>query len=411
MSFVLMEEINDYQSFKQNALAMIDDDCHSASTVSDFCDEICVSSLFVDLNRGCCDQNHTQNRRCHQRQNEEHQQSQMQMQRLQRHFSNMGNVDGSSAISEAKGGAREPSSVTIKMLQPQKKVEPLKPSLTKMLAMENRWSATSMQSTVETMSPANSRLLECTQSTYSRSMSSNPTSLLDDPEVLRSEIMALMDEMYDEAKATVGRVTGAKGLAPTLTCKCDKRLDLNEGPTTHITSETPLECNLNTARDFLAAIFSLPKPSVSNRMTQTKEKDAEQEVHSESGADYCEAETKNCLDGAGLLRRYTEDDCELIVWAAISFHDSGKILFKERSWAVATRPAFPTSHQESVVCINHCLSSSKERRCLYIDGEHIDQVRNHAVGAKSAQVKATYRMLQQKMLIETGRGDLANFIM
>ena len=101
-------------------------------------------------------------------------------------------------------------------------------------------------------------------------MSSNPTSLLDDPEVLRSDLMALMDEMYDEAKAAVGRVTGAKASAPTLTCKCDKRLDLNEGPTTHITSETPLECNVDTAREFLAAIFSLPKPSVSKRMTQVR---------------------------------------------------------------------------------------------------------------------------------------------
>lgn len=135
----------------------------------------------------------------------------------------------------------------------------------------------------------------------------------------------------------------------------------------------------------------------------------EGEVEKEFTVDLGGSRVNECLDGVGLLRRHNEDDCEIVIWAAISFHHSGKISFRECSWMAAARSA-PSNSQESVLRVNYRLSSEKAKGCTYIEGEHIDQVRNHALGAIGAKMKTKHHMLQRKMLIETGREDLASFI-
>uniref|UniRef100_A0AAV1T8R6 Uncharacterized protein n=1 Tax=Peronospora matthiolae TaxID=2874970 RepID=A0AAV1T8R6_9STRA len=404
MSFVLMEEINDFVSNEPSALAKIDDTCNSTSNMSGVQDEIHFPSHFKNCYRV---QNREQYIRSRQRQNEEQQSSQMQMQFNQTLFSCMENSDGNIARNGLKAGAKGSSCVTL-VPQPQLKVKPLNAPPAKILTMANRRPTASKQSAVESVSFASSRTLRCTTSTCSSDRSSDPTTLLDDPDLLKRDLMALMDEMYNEAKAMCGHDASAIASTPTITCQCDKRMDSKEGNTTHIRSETPLECCLDTAREFLAAMFSLPQPCLSEEMTRTES--TVKPVKANIDADYRMSGAKECLDGIGLLRRHTEEDCELIIWAAVSFHDSGKISFQERSWAVATRSATSTSHQESVVRTDYRLSSSKVKRCLYIGGENINQVRDHVIGAKSVQVKANYRMLQRKMLIETGRADLASFV-
>ncbi|KAI9909736.1 hypothetical protein PsorP6_015330 [Peronosclerospora sorghi] len=66
---------------------------------------------------------------------------------------------------------------------------------------------------------------------------------------------------------------------------------------------------------------------------------------------------------------------------------NGKISFQECSWMEATR-ASPQSLQESVIRVCYRLSSEKVNKCSYIDGKHIDQVCNQALGAIGAKMKA-----------------------
>lgn len=118
----------------------------------------------------------------------------------------------------------------------------------------------------------------------------------------------------------------------------------------------------------------------------------------------------NSPDGIGLSRRHEEKDCDLIIWAANSFHASGKIMFRESSWMVAIHLASSVFHG-SVVRANYRLSAEIANACAAINGESIDHVRNQALEEIGAKMKKNYHMLQLKMLIETGGADLASFIM
>jgi hypothetical protein len=85
--------------------------------------------------------------------------------------------------------------------------------------------------------------------------------------------MKLMDKMYHEAKATVDPVTRAAATIPALACHYNVRLDPKTGPDTQFTSETPLDCSLDTARELLTAVFSMPgasPPSLKVRRTRVR---------------------------------------------------------------------------------------------------------------------------------------------
>ncbi|KAE8965454.1 hypothetical protein PR003_g29784 [Phytophthora rubi] len=150
------------------------------------------------------------------------------------------------------------------------------------------------------------------------------------------------------------------------------------------------------------------EPSLKVRRTRAKRTYTEGEIEKEFSVDLGGSKVNECLDGVGLLRRHNEEDCELIIWAAISFHHSGKISFRECSWMAAARSA--PSSDESVVRVNYRLNAEKAGGCSYIEGEHIDQVRNHALAAIGAKMKTKNHLLQKKMLVGTGRGDLASFL-
>ncbi|KAG7380577.1 hypothetical protein PHYPSEUDO_007017 [Phytophthora pseudosyringae] len=414
MSFVLLEyEEEDARATVQEALAMIDasDEVPMLSAIPN---EKHSLSDCGGVKRSRQEQNRERDFRRRQRQKEERLQLQMQAQQLELHLSQL---RGSGRISHVSVRTRESSCVTPEMLKQRVEAELLNQSLKKALTAEKKWSK-SLQSvldkrqSLETVSLASSMLLSSTQSKPLSVGRSRVAALRGDPAAVRREIMALMDKMYHEAKATVDPVTGAAASIPALACHFNVRLDPKEGPTTQLTSETPLDCGLDSARELLSAMFSMPdpsQPSLRVRRTRAKRTYTEGEVEKEFTVDLGGSRANECLDGIGLLRRHKEDDCELVIWAAISFHHSGKISFSECSWMAAARSA-PSASQEAVIRANYRLSAEKAKGCTYIDGEHIDQVRNHALGAIGAKMKAKYHVLQRKMLVETGREDLASFI-
>ncbi|ETM41767.1 hypothetical protein L914_12481 [Phytophthora nicotianae] len=408
MSFVLLEDDEDPQATMQEAFAMIDAS-DEVPILSDILNETHSLSDSGGLKRSRQEPNRERDFRRRQRQKEERLQLQMQAQRLEMYLSQLRESGGSVRSSEL----RESSCVTPEMQKQRVEAELLNMSLKKALAAEKKWSK-SLQSvldkrqSMETVSLASSMLLSSTPS----AIHCSPAALKNDPVAVRKEIMTLMDKMYHEAKSTVDPVTGAAASIPALACHYNVRLDPKAGPTTQLTSETPLDCSLDSARGLLSAMFSIPDPSQPNlkmRRTRAKRTYTEGEVEKEFTVDLGGSRVNECLDGVGLLRRHSEDDCELVIWAAISFHHSGKISFRECSWMAAARSA-PSADQESVIRVNYRLSAEKAKGCTYIDGEHIDQVRNHALGAIGAKMKAKHHMLQRKMLIETGRQDLASFI-
>ncbi|KAL3670638.1 hypothetical protein V7S43_003830 [Phytophthora oleae] len=412
MSFVLLEDDEECQATVQEALAMIDayDDVPMLSDIPN-------ESESSGVKRSRREQNRERDFRRRRRQKEERLQLQMQAQRLELYLSQLKESRGSGRSSEGSIASRGSSCVTPKMQKQRVEAELLNQSLKKALTAEKKWSK-SLQSvldkrqSMETVSLASSMLLSSSQCKPSAVVNYDPTTLRNDPAAVRREIMALMDKMYHEAKATVDPVTGAAASIPALACHYNVRLDPKTGPTTQLTSETPLDCGLDSARQLLSAMFSMPdpsQPSLKVRRTRAKRTYTEGEVEKEFTVDLGGSRVNECLDGVGLLRRHSEDDCELVIWAAISFHHSGKISFRECSWMAAARSASSNS-QESVMRVNYRLSSEKAKGCMYIDGEHIDQVRNHALGAIGAKMKTKHHMLQRKMLIETGREDLASFI-
>ncbi|KAG2995885.1 hypothetical protein PC121_g20018 [Phytophthora cactorum] len=408
MSFVLLEDDEDPQATMQEAFAMIDA-CDEVPILSDIPNEKHSLSDAGGIKRSRQEQNRERDFRRRQRQKEERLQLQMQAHRLEMYLSQLRQSGGSVRSSETN----ESICVTPEMQQQRVEAELLNMSLKKALTAEKKWSK-SLQSvlnkrqSMETVSLASSMLLSSTPS----SMHCSPAVLRDDPVAVRREIMTLMDKMYHEAKATVDPVTGAAASIPALACHYNVRLDPKAGPTTQLTSETPLNCSLDSSRELLSAMFSLPdasQPSLKVRRTRAKRTYTEGEVEKEFTVDLGGSRVNECLDGVGLLRRHNEENCELVIWAAISFHHSGKISFRECSWMAAARSA-PSASLESVIRVNYRLHAEKAKGCTYIDGEHIDQVRNHALGAIGAKMKAKHHMLQRKMLIETGRQDLASFI-
>eukprot|EP00644_Phytophthora_capsici_P011742 jgi/Phyca11/10510/fgenesh1_pm.PHYCAscaffold_50_\ len=380
MSFVLLEDDEDCQATVQEAFDMIDayDDIPMLSDIS-------RESESSGVKRSRREQNRERDFRRRRRQKEERMQLEMQAQRLESYLTQLKESGRSSEMS------RESSCVTPEILKQRVEAELLNQSLKKALAAEKKWSK-SLQSVLNKR-----QSMECKPSTV---VNYDTTTLRNDPEAVRREIMTLMDNMYYEAKATVDPVTGAAASIPALACHYN------------LTSETPLDCGLDSARELLSAMFSMPdtsQPSLKVRRTRVQRTYTEGEVEKEFTVDLGGSRVNECLDGVGLLRRHNEDDCEIVIWAAISFHHSGKISFRECSWMAAARSA-PSNSQESVLRVNYRLSSEKAKGCTYIEGEHIDQVRNHALGAIGAKMKTKHHMLQRKMLIETGREDLASFI-
>ncbi|KAF4038148.1 hypothetical protein GN244_ATG09733 [Phytophthora infestans] len=403
MSFVLLEDDADPRSTMQEAFVMINAS-DEIPILSDIPNEK-HSGSAIKLSRQ--ELNRERDFRC-QQQKEERLQLQMQTQRLDMYLSQLRESSSSPRSSET----RESSCVTPEMQHQRVEAERLNKSLTKALVAEKKWSKSlqsvlDKQSSMETVSLASSMLMSSTPSVHS-----SPTVLKDDPVAIRREIMTLMDTMYHEAKATVDPVNGAAASIPALSCHYNVRLDPKRGPTSQLTSETPLDCSLDSSRELLSAMFSVPdpvQPSLKIRRTRAKRTYTEGEIEKEFTVDLGGSRMNECLDGVGLLRRHSEDDCELVIWAAISFHHSGKISFRECSWMAAARSA-PSTDKESVIRVKYRLSAEKAQGCTYINGEHIDQVRNHALQAIGAKMKAKHHMLQRKMLIETGRQDLASFI-
>ncbi|OWY99336.1 hypothetical protein PHMEG_00029670 [Phytophthora megakarya] len=398
MSFVLLEDDDDSQATVEEALAMIDA-CEETPILSEIPNENHSLTDSGRVKRSRQEQNRERDFRRRQRQKEEKLQLQMQAQRLEMYLSQLRESGGSVKNSEI---LRESSCVTPERQQQRVEAELLNMSLKKALAAEKKWSK-SLQSVLDKRQSMEVRIFI---------LQHFPATLRNDPAAVRREIMMLMDKMYHEAKATVDPVTGAAASIPALSCHFNVRLDPKEGPTTQLTSETPLDCSLDSSRQLLSAMFSMPdpsQPSLKVRRTRAKRTYTEGEVEKEFTVDLGGSRMNECLDGVGLLRRHNEDDCELVIWAAISFHHSGKISFRECSWMAAARSA-PSAKDESVIRVNYRLNSEKAKGCTYIEGEHIDQVRNHALGAIGAKMKAKHHMLQRKMLIETGRQDLASFI-
>ncbi|POM62593.1 hypothetical protein PHPALM_28233 [Phytophthora palmivora] len=399
MSFILLEDDDDSQATVQEALAMIDA-CDETPILSEIPNENHSLRSSGRIKRSRQEQNRERDFRRRQRQKEERLQLQMQAQRLEMYLSRLRESGGNVANLEIIDQVQQSSCVTSEMQKQQVEAELLNMSLKKALAAEKKWSK-SLQS-----------VLDKRQSMEVRNVYCSPAALRNDPAAVRREIMRLMDKMYHEAKATVDPVTGAAASIPALSYHYNVRLDPKVGPTTQLTSETPLDCSLDSARRLLSAMFSMPdpsQPSLKVRRTRAKRTYTEGEVEKEFTVDLGGSRVNECLDGVGLLRRHNEDDCELVIWAAISFHHSGKISFRECSWMAAARSA-PSATDGAVIRVNYQLSAEKAKGCTYIDGEHVDQVRNHALGAIGAKMKTKHHMLQRKMLIETGREDLASFI-
>ncbi|KAE8904656.1 hypothetical protein PF005_g12417 [Phytophthora fragariae] len=400
MSFVLLEEDD---STVHEALAMID--AYEETPVMSELPN--VDPIAKDLSRVKREQNRERDFRRRQRQKEERLQLQMQAQRLEKFLTQLRESGGNGA------------SLSLESLadgqQQQVEAELLNTSLRKAVAAEVKWSKSlqsllSKRRTMETVSLTSS-MLSTSQSKPSSVIYCSPATLRDDPAAVRREIMATMDRVYYEAKATVNPLTGAAASIPELSCHYNVRIDAKAGPTTQLTSETPLECTLDSARELLSSVFSMPdaaEPSLKVRRTRAKRTYTEGEIEKEFSVDLGGSKVNECLDGVGLLRRHNEEDCELIIWAAISFHHSGKISFRECSWMAAARSA--PSSDESVVRVNYRLNAEKAGGCSYIEGEHIDQVRNHALAAIGAKMKTKNHLLQKKMLVGTGRGDLASFL-
>ncbi|KAG3165088.1 hypothetical protein PC128_g20000 [Phytophthora cactorum] len=368
MSIVLLEDDEDPQATMQEAFAMIDAR-DEVPILSDIPNEKHSLSDAGGIKRSRQEQNRERDFRRRQRQKEERLQLQMQAQRLEMYLSQLRQCGGSVRSSETT----ESICVTPELQQQRVEAELLNMSLKKALTAEKKWSK-SLQSvldkrqSMETVSLASSILLSSTPS----SVHCSPAVLRDDPVAVRREIMTLMEKI----------------------------LDPKAGPTTQLTSETPLNCSLDSSRELLSAMFSLPEafqPSLKVRRTRAMRTYTEGEVEKEFTVDLGGSRVNECLDGVGPLRRHNEEDCELIIWAAISFHHSGKISFRECSWMAAARSA-PSASLESVIRVNYRLSAEKAKGCTYIDGEHIDQVRNHALGAIGAKIKAKNHMLQRKML-------------
>lgn len=116
-------------------------------------------------------------------------------------------------------------------------------------------------------------MLSSSQSMASSVIYRSRATLRDDPAAVKGEIMATMDRIYYEAKATVNPVTGAAASIPELSCHYNVRIDPKLGPTTKLTSETPLECTLDSARELLSSMFSMPdsvEPSLKVRRTRVR---------------------------------------------------------------------------------------------------------------------------------------------
>ncbi|KAL4116920.1 hypothetical protein PRIC2_012372 [Phytophthora ramorum] len=419
MSFVLMEE--DSQATVQEALAMIDA-FHETPLLSDNPREKSTGRGSSRSKRTRQEQNRERDFRRRQRLKEERQQLKMQAQRMENYLAQLRESGASAASGDTLAEMRESSCVTPEVMQERLEAEILNKSLRKAVEAEMKWSKSlksvlHKRQSIETVSLTSSMLASSTvlgssQSKHSNVVSRSPAVLQSDPAAVRREILATMDKMYYEAKAMVNPLTGATATLPSLACHYNVRLDPKTGPNTELTSETPLNCSLESARELLSSIFSMPdsaQASLKIRRTRAKRTNTAGEIEKEFTVDLGGSRMNECLDGFGLLRRHSEDDCELIIWAAISFHRSGKISFREGSWTAAARSA-PSSTDESVIRVNYRLSAQKAQGCSYLDGEHIDQVRNHALGAIGAKMKAKNHLLQKKMLIETGREDLASFL-
>lgn len=356
-----------------------------------------------------------------QRQKEEKLQLQMQAQRMEMFLQQLRQSEDSAANASVSFASRASSCVTPEMQQQRVEAEMLNMSLRKAVAAEMKWAKSlravlDKRPSVETVSLDGSMLASSKSSLPSSSrVRCSPSAFQSDPAAIRQEISATMDRMYVEAKATVDPVTGAAAVPPSLGFHYNVQLTTKAGPVTELTSETPLNCSFESARELLTTMFSQPtqvqptQPHLAVRRTQVKTTLDTGEVEKEFTVDLGGSRIKESLDGVGILRRHKDDDCEVVIWAAISFHQSGKISFREQSWMVAARAA-PSATEESVIRINYRLNAQKAQGCNYINGEHIDQVRNHALGAIGTRMKTKHNMLQRKMLVETGRTDLASFL-
>lgn len=348
------------------------------------------------VNRSRLEQNHDWTYQQRQHQRTKLSQLQMQSQRIKMYFSRLRQSNGITKGSRV-------SRTTLQMQEQQDVDVHLDMSFQK----TKKEQSDSLDSALDDVQPIET--VSSTRSTFLKSTSSSvedftPALLPNDHVAVRTDIMTRMDKIYAEAKAIIKVFTGAAASVPALTCHYNVKLDPKIGPIKLLTLETPLDCSLIIAKEMLSKCIFVPDsflPSLKSKLYP----DVERELVTDRG----DSIKANYPDGIGFSRRHEEKNCELFVWAAISFHESDKIMFRENLWMAAIHLA-PSISQGSVIRINYSVSAVKANDCTFINDEHIDQVRDQALEAIAAKMRKNLHMLQIKMLMETGRADLASFI-
>ncbi|ETI41919.1 hypothetical protein F441_12851 [Phytophthora nicotianae CJ01A1] len=242
--------------------------------------------------------------------------------------------------------------------------------------------------------------------TFQCSQCCNPTTLHINPTVVRREIEATLQRMHTQANA----VLSASGADNSLSFNFKIHLDPGAGPTTEVTTTTPMNCGLDHAVKLLGPNCCVQKPVdlLGARCVPPRRRGNDAHVQQftvELGAPY----QTLLLDGFGSTRKSDDGNQRLILWAAISFDRCGALCFRECTWlAVRRSPSDPVN--ESVIRSHYSVAAEKAAGCTVIDGESIDSVRDRALCVLGKQIKERYLAMQRGVLLQTGRGDLVSFV-
>ncbi|EGZ08580.1 hypothetical protein PHYSODRAFT_524526, partial [Phytophthora sojae] len=233
-----------------------------------------------------------------------------------------------------------------------------------------------------------------------------PNTLHVNPTAVRHEIEATLQRILAHARSVINPCVDDDFLS----FDFNVRLDPAAGPTTELTTTTPMNCALDEAVKLLGAQYQMRAPVDIGepRYIQPRRRGGstyEQQFTVELGAPLQTV----LLDGFGATRQSEDENYRLILWAAISFDRCGALCFRECTWfAVHRSHSNPTS--ETVFRSHYLIAAEKAVDCAAVDGEHIDRVRDRLHSSMGKKIKERYLVMQRDILFRTGRADLIGFV-
>lgn len=110
------------------------------------------------------------------------------------------------------------------------------------------------------------------------------------------------------------------------------------------------------------------------------------------------------MQGTTLLCKVDTPERVVITFCALLFHPSGRLCFREGGWISFT----PSPADPSRACVSRSCARLASEVCG--DATDMEQVRAQAMNRLGERTRVKHQGVQRRLLLETGRPDLAAFV-